>query len=389
MSQMEVHGAHKFEELDMHAEAWDRLSSVAPQRSPVLSHAWVRSYLEHLLKPGEKWFCLFAYEDQELVGVLPVIIRQKQSALYGGKRFQAPSDPDVWTGDMLVASGRELETAAALLDGFARREPAHAVLRLSKLPPESPSFRVMQDGFGGCRILKEPNGYGSYLKINGSHEAYVASLSSNFRSNLKKAGKRLNRLGRNDILFLSNEDITEEHIQQFFGLEASGWKGRAGSAILSSKRHTGFFTNLIRRLRARGMLECHFLKVEGKLLAGHLAVRTQSKLTLWKIAYDEEYARYAPGNILLERLMHRVHEEGATDEIDLITNFPWHSNWGAQKRPYQNLIISAPRLVPYLGNLVSLKANASLRLLRERVKKSPKLSAVAYGVRDLVRRAGL
>lgn len=387
MSQMEVHGAHTFEELDMHAQAWDRLSSDAPQRTPVLSHAWVSSYLEHLLKPGEKWFCLFAYEGKELVGVLPIIIGPKQSALCGGKRFHAPSDPDVRTGDILAAQGREPEVAAALLDGFTRMEPAYAVLRLNKLPPESPSLQVMRDGFGGYRILKEQTGYGSFLRIGGNHETYMASLSSNFRSNLKRTNNRLARLGSNETLFLTGSDITEEHMQQFFDLEASGWKGQAGSAILCSKPHTAFFTSLVRKLHARGMLEWHFLKVEGKLLAGHLAVRMGDKLTIWKLAYDEEHAQCAPGNLLFERLVHRSFADGTT-EIDLVTNFTWYSKWRMQERPYHDLIISSPRLAHYLGNVAALKASAGFRLLRERVKKSPRLSAVAYRVRDLVRGAG-
>jgi hypothetical protein len=53
--------------LAWHAAAWDRLALAAPERLPMLSYAWVKSFLEHRLDPGESWRCLFAYTGDELV----------------------------------------------------------------------------------------------------------------------------------------------------------------------------------------------------------------------------------------------------------------------------------------------------------------------------------
>ncbi len=382
---MRVYCARTLEELDVHAEAWDRLAYTAPQRTPMLSHAWVGSYLEHLLKPGERWFCLFAFEGEELLGVLPVVASPARLPWQGKWNFHAPSDLDVPTGDMLAKSGREREIVAALFAEFERLEPAYASLKLNKLPPGSPSLSSMEDEFGRRRVLTEQDGCTSILRIEGSHEAYLKSLSSNFRDNLRKSRNRLARLGRLETRFLTGEAITDEHMRRFFELEASGWKGQGGSAILSCERHTAFFTALARRLHARGMLEWHFLELDGKLIAGHLAARTDRKLTNWKIAYDEEYARYGPGNILKEQLIRRAYSAGDTDEIDLVHAWPWHANWRVEVRPYSDLIISSPRLAHYLGSLASIKAHEGFRLLRSYVKKSPALSALAYRCRDLIR----
>ncbi len=383
-----VQCASRLAELDAHAEAWDRLAYFAPQRAPMLSHAWVSSYLEHLLKPGESWFCLLAYAGPDLLGVLPVVSSSGRSVLARGKLCHAPDDLDVWTGDMLAANGRGREVAAALLDEFTRLRPDYAALRLNKLPPGSQSPHIIEDGFGGRRVLGEPAGQGAFLRIGGSHKDYIKSLSANFKSNLKRANKRLAGLGGVETHFLTGEAPSGEHMRLFFDLEASGWKGRAGSAILSCERHTAFFSTLVRRLRARGMLEWHLLQAGGKLIAGHLAVRTHNKLTIWKLAYDEQLSQCAPGNMLFERLVHRSYAEGGVDEIDLVSDFAWYSKWRMERRPYRNLIISPPELTPYLGNLAALKARAGLRRLKEEVKKSPALSAAAYRVRDLARRIG-
>ena len=61
--------------LESKSVAWNELALKAPQQLPMLSHAWVASYFEHRLAARESWFCIFAYDDDNLVGVLPVVIK--------------------------------------------------------------------------------------------------------------------------------------------------------------------------------------------------------------------------------------------------------------------------------------------------------------------------
>ena len=43
----DVHVATSLDQLGEHAEAWDRLAMASADRLPMLSHAWVSSFLEH------------------------------------------------------------------------------------------------------------------------------------------------------------------------------------------------------------------------------------------------------------------------------------------------------------------------------------------------------
>ncbi len=73
MLRFRVHNARTVEELAPHANAWDALALAAPEQLPMLSHAWVASFLEHQLQAGQAWRCLFAYAGDDLIGVLPVV----------------------------------------------------------------------------------------------------------------------------------------------------------------------------------------------------------------------------------------------------------------------------------------------------------------------------
>ena len=131
-------------------------------------------------------------------------------------------------------------------------------------------------------------------------------------------------------------------------VEAAGWKSRAGSAILMSPKLIAFYQALTSRLADRGKLEWHFLSAEEKTIAAHLAVRCGRSLVLWKIGYDEEFAQCAPGSILLKHTIKRAFESGEIDEVNLVTNQSWHSNWKPHQRPYYDLWIYPLRPLPVI-----------------------------------------
>src|SRR5262249_11818964 len=103
------------EALARYADAWDRLALEAPQRLPMLSHAWVSSYFEHLLEPNETWCCVFAYEGDELVGVLPVVAAPHP--LFGSSqpRLRTVLGSHSHLGDVLTTGGVRINILRLLL----------------------------------------------------------------------------------------------------------------------------------------------------------------------------------------------------------------------------------------------------------------------------------
>ena len=63
-----------FESLEAHTAAWNDLALIVPQRLPMLTPSWAISFFEHRLAPGETWRCIFAYDGDNLVGVLPIVV---------------------------------------------------------------------------------------------------------------------------------------------------------------------------------------------------------------------------------------------------------------------------------------------------------------------------
>lgn len=324
--------------LELFAEEWNRLCLETPQPTPFQSHAWTMAYLSHRLRQGESWFCVIARDAGRLVGALPLVVTPLRVSGWQRVVLRAPSDPHAPTGDALVAPGRAHDVWPALVNTAARHQPNHLYIDFSRVPEASESVRGGKAGLKGRRAMMRPMGRGAYLPINEDNfEAYRASLSANFRSNLNKAANKLKKLPNVKERFLSGPEATVDLLPRFMEVEAKNWKGRRGSAILMSDNLIAFYTTLCRRLSEAGWLEWHLLDTGDRTIAANLAVRMNSAVHVWKLGYDEDYSRCSPGGMLFERLIRRAYESGEISEISLLTDQPWYERWQMQWHAYYGM----------------------------------------------------
>lgn len=339
---LRIEAIRDLSELEPIAAEWDTLALTAAHNRPMSSHAWVSAFLEHRLKPGESWVCLFAYDGADLVGVLPLVIRPRRLAL-GGIPLQVP-----FSVDILASPGREEEVIPFLLSSIRRFIPSWSILRLTRLPQSSPTVSVAGQRRPGMRAVAMYDGEGSFISLQGCDDACRASLSRNFLRNLTKARNKLAKLQGVEIISVEGEQAGPTHLEAFADLEASGWKGRGKSAMKDSPVLMVFYHTLTRRLAAAGWLQWYFLRAEGKVIAAQMNVRFGPSLVIYKIAYDETYARCSPGNLLLERIIADTCQTRAVERIDLVTDMPWHANWNPQTESYSHVQFYPTRPIPLL-----------------------------------------
>ena len=354
-----------------HAVAWNALALEAPQRQPDLSHAWVASFLETRRDPEDPFRVLFAYDQDRLVGVLPYVRRPSPRLGRLAPVLHLPHHPDhTRAGDALLAAGREREAFETLVGAAFRTEPRRFAMRFSGVREGSSTWKALEGGtsLGVLERLEEPPG--SYVRIQGTMDEFRAGLGDNFRRNLRKSGNRLGREPGVAIRLLGGKEADPAELDRFLALEASGWKGREGTAIAADPTLAPFVRALVGRLAAVGWLEWHFLEIGGRIAAGHLGARFGKSLVLLKIAYDEAFSRLGPGSLLFERVVEREFLGGTTVEINCTTDMPWHRNWGLPQATHAGLLLFPKRPWPLLAGVAPTR-------LRARAKRVPLLRAIA------------
>lgn len=122
-----------------------------------------------------------------------------------------------------------------------------------------------------------------------------ARFNSNMKNNLRRWQARLAAAGKLEPVRLAPGDDIAAWTEDFMRLEASGWKGRAGTALLCRDDDRRFATEAFAEAHRRGRLIITGLDLGGRALARHTLLAGGEGAFTFKIAYDETYASCSPG----------------------------------------------------------------------------------------------
>src|SRR5205085_12193950 len=112
---------------------------------------------------------------------------------------------------------------------------------------------------------------------------------------LGRRGRRLE--GKGAVMFVSAQQpgAIARARAYYLMLEATGWKGRAGTAARQSADVLHFVQSAIAALSAEGRVRSDRLTRGDAPLAAAITLRAGDRAWFWKIAYDEDAARASPG----------------------------------------------------------------------------------------------
>lgn len=317
----------------------------------MLTPAWVAAYAGTMLPPGAELQCVLAHQDGRLLAVLPLVVsgvRTSRPGLSGIRSASTPYHAHSAFGDALADPALGPSLMADLLEAAC----SHPRWRLRELALRgvakgSNSLAAATPLIPSATTVCLHRSWGSFLPANVPWSEYRGGLSKNFRSNLRKAHKRLIEadLPESRFVCLEGAQAHPRHLETFIALETSGWKGRAGSAIGQDARLRSFYAALVDNAHRAGTLEWHLMMSGERAIAGHMAMRCGRTLTLLKIAYDEELARLSPGSLLFEHIAQRSFGNSDIDEINCLTDMEWHRPWNMQRREYLDLRLHPKTLV--------------------------------------------
>jgi len=333
-------------ELEQYADAWDALAERSSQKRVMLSHAWVVSYFEYCLKPGESFRCFLAFDNSELVGVLPLLVIPYSVLGIKRPKLRPPSINIMHAGvGFCLEPTREIELIDAIFKAVWREFPDRFFLRLKGILPDSSLLKLLKKGIKGNTCFIEDDKPDSCVNTTGDFNSYEKTLGKNYRRKLLRAQRKLNKLPDVTIEIITAADVVDEgmiedELMRFIELEAAGWKGRAaGIAIKLSPSLVAFHKSLVRRLARRGWIEWHWLKSGDEPLAGLYMLKIGDCQMAYKIAYNSKHCKCSPGNLLLFNALKRAFNLNEVSEINYISYFEWFRRWRVEEKQYCQAVI--------------------------------------------------
>ena len=166
------------------------------------------------------------------------------------------------------------------------------------LPADSLFFASLQNAAPQFRVMKRWQR--AALLIHGTYEQWLAdNFDHKRRKEFRRLRTRLSEQGELSLESLSHSSNLDGFVDDLLELESKGWKGARGTAINAAASAATMFRKICGNLRESGKLRFWTLKFNGKPIASLFGMVEGPQGWIVKIAYDEAFAKFSPGVMLV------------------------------------------------------------------------------------------
>jgi CelD/BcsL family acetyltransferase involved in cellulose biosynthesis len=318
--------------FDAIADAWDEVA--ATTESPFLLHCWLTAWWDAFAE-HDRPRVLALWDDERLAGAIALTAT-------GRRRAAAPANSH---SPLFAPMATDPRSLAAL---FAAARDARLELTLPNLSAADPAIALLKGGGYGHAVL-EPLPPVLTVELRDDYAAYVAES----RWRRKEGGRLVRKMRREHAvsaeIVVPPEDL-DAQLEEGFRLEASGWKGDGGTAILSAADTTGFYRSVAAAFAARDELRLSSVHLDGELAAWELCIVHAGRLHALKAAFDERRRSLGMGMVLSLLSIERAYELGLRSyelgpgEEDYKRRFANESRDALTLRLYPQTATTLPRL---------------------------------------------
>lgn len=339
------------DELAAVRDEWHVLS--ATTQSPLLDHDWWWC-CARALHPTNSLRIVMVRDGDRLVAAAPLVavdrLGFRRLEFIGMHTLNEPSG-------LLYSSEAALE---ALLRALVSLGVPFALARLEarSLTSRLLSSLVAAPGL----VIVRTSASSLSVPLRGNWSEFEQLLSHRARVSLPRLHRRAGRLGpvRSETLSPSPDEV-EGLLQVVMQVEASGWKGRNGSAISLRPDLRKFFSEYSRSAASAGRLRISLLWFGERVAAVQLGVVAHRKWWQLKIAYDESMGEHSPGLQLTHAVIQRAFDEDLAAFEFLGSAEAWEELWNPVEREYELAAVYPPTVTSAFALAVDVGQTAARR----------------------------
>lgn len=308
-------------QLEALCDDWNALADL--QGHALLRHEWVFSAAKMLHAAG-RLAVVIRTRDERLEAVAPLA----RTMVNGIERLEFIGAEALYEPTGFLA--RDARARALLLRDLVKLGRPLMLRRLSAAS-DAPDLQKAAGGRGILLVKNTAPSLSVALRADGPETP--VQLPGKLRYDVKRARTRAGESGEVtvDVIAPTERDV-DETLDAFIKVEASGWKGRHGSALGTSKRTQAFFRMFCRLSARAGTLRMFFLKVGSTIAAAQIAVEAYERLWILKIGYDEGMAHCSPGFLLTAEAIEHARRQGLRSYEFLGIAEKWEERWRPEKR---------------------------------------------------------
>ncbi len=297
--------AYEASDLKQHLLTWQALAERAIEPNVFYEPVPFLVGMECLEEPPPALAVLVYAQDErnghdEMVGFVPFGL--VEGSPFGKlQRFELYQHHNSFLCTPLIDPRYLAPVVDLVLDWIASAPQGVAVFDLPIMNETGPVWRALRQGLASKGLAQR-----SLLKIEralflrrDSAEAHLRRcVGAKKRKELRRQRRRLAERGALEFRSFAPGDNIDRWTEQFMKVEASGWKGESDYAFDSEPDRRRYFRRLLRETAENGMLIMQALTLDDRPIALKCSLRSAAQphaAFAFKIAFDEDYARYSPG----------------------------------------------------------------------------------------------
>jgi len=347
------------------------LAARSLEANAFLEPAFLTAALEGLGTKGGVELVTVRHEGR-LVGALPITRGRGPLAL---RTARAWSHPYAVLYSPLIDSTCAAPALSALLEAIGRGAERCPLLLLPSMPAAGQMADLLAEVARRSRLpmVALDRHERAVLATDLDAEAYlVVALSAKRRKEYRRQRRRLAELGPVTFAVHREAGAVMDLTRSFLSLEASGWKGRRGTALLDRPAERAFFEAALGGLAAVGKVLAGELTVRGRPVAVGFVLLSAGRAFYWKTAYDETLSTLSPGVLMTLDLSQALIREGFGGFTDscAAANHPMIDHLWRERRAVQDVMIAVDPRLPTAAFRAAVAAERARRALRARAKSA-------------------
>lgn len=365
------------ERLDAVLPEWRALHEESGNENPFTHPAWMATWARRFLAADELRVYLFR-QDNRLTGIVPL---QREPVHIGPFRLgrslvplaSGVRSPLTEVPGIVVAPGSVRHTMRAVMRHLESESAEWDWVNLT-LPPDDTWFETewltitdpvrsafpMHRGTRACVIMDLP----------GDWNTFVAERKRNIRESIRRSRNRLDKRTTGwKVRVAADLGELEDFIRTttMFNVQRSTLPGKFNHpSPFSAATGAPFAQDVFRQMFGEGLVEVSVLEVDGRVVAGLMALRVNRSLYLLASGASAEAWDLGAGTMLIAEAARRAIDRGDR-RINLSTgpNRP-KLVWSERLEQHQDFVVAAPQRRSRARFAVYWQASAAAELRRQR-----------------------
>jgi CelD/BcsL family acetyltransferase involved in cellulose biosynthesis len=269
---------------------------------------WFRAWLDGMGPAASPFVTVVRRPDGGLRGLLPLVAttRAFQTLRFAGGDFADRIHP-------VAAPEDDAAVATAAASALFDRASVRTLLRLDHVEVEAEWVdRLLKTTSPAVGASRDDRTVLPYIDLRGlSWETFLATRSANFRSQLRRKQKGLERSPGVRFRRTVDSSELEPDLSAFFELHDKRWQALGGGSTLADPLARKALTRFARAAFRAGWLRLWFLEVEGRPAAAWYGWHLGGRYAYYQAGLDPKWSSSSLGFLLLAHTVRAAFEEGA------------------------------------------------------------------------------